>query len=67
MGHTESMAPKATARRTRGNQHDPSPEERDERVSLAPHSPEEVIRTLLQVAPKNPETDAGKPQGPRDR
>ena len=33
-------------------QHDPSPEERDERVSLHPKKGEDVLRKLLNTPPK---------------
>jgi hypothetical protein len=34
-------------------QHDPTPEERDERVSLHPKKGEDVLRKLLNTPPKN--------------
>jgi len=33
-------------------QHDPTPEERDERVSLHPRKAEDVLRRLLRTPPK---------------
>ena len=33
-------------------QHDPTPEERDERVSLHPRKGEDVLRKLLRTPPK---------------
>jgi hypothetical protein len=39
--------PKAPAK-----QHDPTPEERDERVSLHPKKGEDVLRKLLRTEPK---------------
>jgi hypothetical protein len=33
-------------------QHDPTPEERDERVSLHPRRGEDVLRKLLRTTPK---------------
>lgn len=34
-------------------QHGPTPEERDERVSLYPRKGEDVLRKLLKTPPKN--------------
>jgi hypothetical protein len=34
-------------------QHDPTPEERDERVSLHPRKPDDVLRKLLRTPPKD--------------
>ena len=34
-------------------QHDPTPEERDERVSLHPRKGEDVLRKLLRTPPKD--------------
>ena len=44
---TSKEAPKAPAK-----QHDPTPEERDERVSLYPRKGEDVLRKLLRTPPK---------------
>jgi hypothetical protein len=38
-------------------QHDPTAEERDERVSLHPRKGEEVLRKLLKTPPKDRERD----------
>ena len=38
-------------------QHDPTPEERDERVSLHPRTGEDVLRKLLKTRPKDREKD----------
>lgn len=47
-------SPKRKAK-TPPKQHDPTPEERDERVSLHPEEPEDVLRKLLKTPPKNDE------------
>lgn len=45
-------APKGNRRKAPVKQHDPTPEERDERVSLHPKKPEDVLRKLLRTPPK---------------
>jgi hypothetical protein len=39
-------------RKPAAKQHDPTPEERDERVSLHPRKGEDVLRKLLRTTPK---------------
>jgi hypothetical protein len=39
---------KAKAKSAPKKQHDPTPEERDERVSLHPEKPDDVLRRLLR-------------------
>jgi hypothetical protein len=39
--------------KTAPKQHDPTPEERDERVSLHPRKGEDVLRKLLRTPPKD--------------
>jgi hypothetical protein len=46
------MAKKASDAKRTPKQHDPTPEERDERVSLHPRKAEDVLRKLLRTPPK---------------
>jgi hypothetical protein len=57
-GRLEAMA---TPKRKKApvKQHDPTPEERDERVSLHPMKPESVLRKLLRPAPRRRGGDPG--------
>jgi hypothetical protein len=43
---------KESKRKPATKQHDPTPEERDERVSLHPRKAEDVLRKLLRSTPK---------------
>ena len=45
-------APKDSRRRAPAKQHDPTAEERDERVSLHPKKGEDVLRKLLRTPPR---------------
>lgn len=46
------MTARKPKQRPEAKQHDPTPEERDERVSLHPRKGEDVLRKLLRTTPK---------------
>ncbi len=56
MGDVSKPKPKPKAP---PKQHDPTPEERDERVSLHPKKGQDVLRKLLRTPPKTKRTDEG--------
>lgn len=53
----EVTTPKKKRPATPAKQHDPTPEERDERVTLHPRKGEDVLRKLLKTPPKDREKD----------
>ena len=51
---------KESKRKPATKQHDPTPEERDERVSLHPRKGEDVLRKLLDTPAKRTANGSGK-------
>lgn len=59
LGRPRTLTDMAARPRSGVTPHNPTPAERDERVSLAPLDPEEALRILLATPPE-PDEDEGR-------